>query len=312
MARITFDNLRHAAGMLHLGRNPAAAVYDSIGSDFFLALDDGWLNLGLWEGDGSDPSEAPVAVRRLVRRMAADLPRAGDILDVGNGLGAQDPVIAEVSEARSLTALNITWSQLRAGRERLAAAGAHGVNGDACRMPFPAASFDGVISVEAAFHFPSRASFFAEAFRVLRPGGVLTFSDVPVRRMPATPREALAGVAMLRLWGIRRTAAATPAEIEEAVRAAGFVDVRASLEGVRVIAPGVPSRRGAARRSGPAARGRRGAGPGRRDDAPRGGAVVGTRDPRVPVPRREEAVSLRLRPKVRRNDGSGTSPSAST
>ena len=50
------ENLRHAAGMLRFGRNPAAAVYDSIGADFFLALDDGWLNLGLWEGDGSDPS----------------------------------------------------------------------------------------------------------------------------------------------------------------------------------------------------------------------------------------------------------------
>lgn len=235
--RITGHNLRHAAGMLRFGGNPAATVYDSIGSDFFLALDDGWLNLGLWDGDGSDPAEAPLAVRRLVTRMAGDLPEGGDILDVGNGLAAQDPVIAEVSGARSLTALNVTWSQLRAGRERLASVGAHGVNGDACRMPFPAARFDGVISVEAAFHFPSRAAFFAEAYRVLRPGGVLTFSDVPVRRLPTSPREALAGVAMLRLWGIHRQAAATPARIEDAVRAAGFVDVRASLEGARVIAP---------------------------------------------------------------------------
>ncbi|MEP6759271.1 MAG: class I SAM-dependent methyltransferase [Actinomycetota bacterium] len=237
MTRLTTHNLRHAAGMLRLGRNPAATVYDSIGPDFFLALDDGWLNLGLWEGDGSDPGEAPAAVRRLVTRMAGDLPTGGDVLDVGNGLAAQDPVIADVAATRSLTALNVTWSQLRAGRDRLAAADANGVNGDACRMPFPAASFDGVISVEAAFHFPSRAAFFAEAFRVLRPGGVLTISDVPVRRMPGTPREAIAGVAMLRLWGIRRRAAATPAQIETAVRAAGFGEVAAALEGRHVIAP---------------------------------------------------------------------------
>ena len=45
--------------MLRYGRNPAATVYDSIGPDFFLALDEGWLNLGLWEGDGADPAEAP-------------------------------------------------------------------------------------------------------------------------------------------------------------------------------------------------------------------------------------------------------------
>jgi SAM-dependent methyltransferase len=234
---ITRENLRHAAGMLRFGRNPAATVYDSIGDDFFLALDEGWLNLGLWEGDGSDPSEAPLAVRRLATRMAGDLPSGGDVLDVGNGLAAQDVVIAEVTRPRSLTALNITWSQLRAGRARLAEAGARAVNGDACRMPFPAGTFDGVISVEAAFHFPSRAAFFAEAFRVLRPGGVLTISDVPVRRFPSSPREIVAGVAMLRLWGIRAAAAATATEIEAQCRAAGFDDVRGALEGGRVIAP---------------------------------------------------------------------------
>jgi len=223
--------------MLRFGRRPAATVYDSIGPDFFLALDEGWLNLGLWEGDGSDPAEAAVAVRRLVTQLAADLPTGGDILDVGNGLGAQDGVIAEVAGARSLTALNITWSQLRAGRDRLAGAGAVGVNGDACRMPFARGTFDGVISVEAAFHFPSRAAFFDEAFRVLRPGGTLTISDVPVLRLPSTPREAIAGVAMLRLWGIRRLAAALPAEIEALVDRAGFEDVRAALVGDSVIAP---------------------------------------------------------------------------
>ncbi len=237
MTRITRENLRHATGMLRFGHNPAATVYDSIGPDFFLALDEGWLNLGLWEGDGSDPAEAPVAVRRLVERIASDLPSGGDVLDVGNGLAAQDPVIASVARPRSLTALNITVSQLRAGRERLAVAGAHGVNGDACRMPFPAASFDGVISVEAAFHFSSRARFFAEAARVVRPGGVLTMSDVPVLRYPTAPRELLAGAAMLRLWGIRRQAAATAGEIEALASAAGFVDVRTELVGERVIAP---------------------------------------------------------------------------
>jgi SAM-dependent methyltransferase len=237
MNGVSTANLRHAAGMLRFGRNPAATVYDSIGADFFLALDDGWLNLGLWEGDGSDPAEPAVAVRRLVSRMAGDLPAGGDVLDVGNGLAAQDPVIAEVASVRSLTALNITLSQLRAGRERLAVAGARPVNGDASRMPFAPESFDGVISVEAAFHFPSRPMFFAEAFRVLRPGGVLTISDVPVLRFPTSPREVLAGLAMLRLWGIRAHAAATPFEIEHQMEAAGFEDLRSSLEGERVIGP---------------------------------------------------------------------------
>jgi len=233
----TRENLRHALSVLRYGRNPAATVYDSLGTDFFAALAPGWLNLGLWEGDGADSDEAPVAVRRLVETIARELPIGGDVLDVGNGLGEQDPVIAATAETRSLVAVNITLSQLLAGKPRLADAGAHGVNADATRLPMRDASFDGVISVEAAFHFPSRAVFFAEALRVLRPGGVLTMSDVATARMPLTPGEAVAAFTQMRAWGLGTHAAATADEIVAAALDAGFIDVRAEPVGERVIGP---------------------------------------------------------------------------
>lgn len=233
----TPERIRHALATIRYGRNPAATVYDSLGADFPLALAPGWLNLGLWQGDGADPEEAPAAVRRLVERVAEPLPRVGDLLDVGNGLGEQDPVITAVARPRSLTALNITLSQLVAGRERLREAGARAVCGDACRLPFADGRFDGVISVEAAFHFRSREDFFREAFRVLRAGGVLTMSDVPTMRFPQTVREVVAAAAAVRAWGLRTAAAASPDRIAAAAATTGFVDVRAELAGGRVIAP---------------------------------------------------------------------------
>ena len=122
-ARWTSRHLRHIAEIVWQGQNPAARVYESIGSDFFLAPAPGWLNLGLWEGSGSE-DEADTACRRLVQTVAAALPEAGVILDVGNGLGTQDPVIAEVLRPRRLVAVNITEWPLSAGRDRLREAAA--------------------------------------------------------------------------------------------------------------------------------------------------------------------------------------------
>lgn len=232
----TRAHARHAAAFLLQGRNPAARVYESLGPDFFLAPAPGWLNLGLWEGPGTE-AEAPFAVRRLVERIAEALPKGGVVLDVGNGLGAQDPVIAEIAHPRRLVALNITRAQLVAGRERLRDAGAWGVAGDATHIPLADGSVDGVISVEAAFHFASRRRFFEEVLRVLRPGGVLGMSDVSTERLPRGPVELQAGLTQLRVWGLRSTAAQTADAIAATARAAGLADVEIQRCGERVIEP---------------------------------------------------------------------------
>jgi len=232
----TGRHVRHAAAMLRQGRNPAARVYESIGSDSFLALAPGWLNLGLWQGPGSE-DEAEQACRRLVETLASALPAGGVVADVGNGLGTQDRVIAELVRPRRLVAMNITEWQLAAGRDRLREAAAAPVAGDATRLPIAGGAVDGVISVEAAFHFRSRQAFFEECHRVLRPGGVLSISDIAVQRWPVRPAELLSGLTQLRVFGLRPSMAMTAGEIAAAARAAGLVQVEVIGCGDRVIAP---------------------------------------------------------------------------
>jgi SAM-dependent methyltransferase len=244
----TGQHARHAAALLRQGTNPAARVYESIGPDFFLALAPGWLNLGLWEGPGRE-GEAEEACRRLVRTLASALPAGGVILDVGNGLGAQDPVIARVARPHRLVAVNVTERQLVAGRDRLREAAAAPVVGDAVRLPIADGAADGVISVEAAFHFRSRMAFFQECHRVLRPGGVLSISDISVQRWPIGPAEVLSGLTQLRVFGLRRSMAMTAGQIAAAARAAGLAQVEVTACGDRVIAPAL--RLTAARLAGP-------------------------------------------------------------
>jgi SAM-dependent methyltransferase len=236
MAGWTAQHARHAAELFKQGSNPAARVYESIGPDFFLALAPGWLNLGLWQGPGSE-DEAQEACQRLVRTLASALPAGGVIADVGNGLGTQDPLIAEVTRPRRLVAVNITQWQLTAGRDRLRQAAAVPVAGDAARLPIADGKLDGVISVEAAFHFQSRKAFFDECYRVLRPGGVLSISDISVQRWPVSPAELVAGLTQLRVFGLRRTMAMTAGQIAAAARAAGLAEVTVTPCGDKVIAP---------------------------------------------------------------------------
>jgi SAM-dependent methyltransferase len=236
LAGWTGEHVRHAAATIRQGTNPAARVYESIGTDFFLAMAPGWLNLGLWEGPGSE-EEAEEACRRLVATLASALPAGGVILDVGNVLGTQDPLIASVVRPRRLVAVNITEWQLAAGRDRLREAAAAPVAGDATRLPIAGGAVDGVISVEAAFHFRSRQAFFRECRRVLRPGGVLSISDIAVQRWPVSPAELLCGLTQLRVFGLRPGMAMTAGEIAAAARAAGLVQVEVKGCGDRVIAP---------------------------------------------------------------------------
>jgi hypothetical protein len=69
-------------------------------------------------------------------------------------------------------------------------------------------------------------------------------SDIPTLRYPSGPREALAGLALIRAWGLRRTSAASPDQIVGEARTAGFRDVESELVGERTIGPALRFVRG--------------------------------------------------------------------
>ncbi len=113
------------------------------------------------------------------------------ILDVGCGIGGSTLYLAEKFNA---TAQGVTLSpeQAKRGTERAQEANL----GDrvqfqvanALELPFAENSFDLVWSLESGEHFPDKAKFLQEAYRVLKPGGKLVMATWCHR-----PTDSLAG-----------------------------------------------------------------------------------------------------------------------
>jgi ubiquinone/menaquinone biosynthesis C-methylase UbiE len=101
-----------------------------------------------------------------------------DMLEIGPGPGAATEWLRHRVER--LTALEIDDEAAAKLADRFAGGNVEIVTGNAAEMTYPDGSFDSVGCFTMLHHVPTAAlqnKIFAEAFRVLRPGGVLVGSD---------------------------------------------------------------------------------------------------------------------------------------
>lgn len=148
------------------------------------------LHHGYYGINGRERKERRQAQIDLVEELLAwgQVQQPQDILDVGCGIGGSSLYLAKKYQA---TAIGITLSPVQANRAKVRAE-SQGLAerttflvADALEMPFVDHSFDLVWSLESAEHFPDKQKFLQEAYRVLKPGGLLLLATWCHR--PITP-----------------------------------------------------------------------------------------------------------------------------
>jgi ubiquinone/menaquinone biosynthesis C-methylase UbiE len=99
------------------------------------------------------------------------------ILDIGSGHG--NCALSLAKRGAHVTSIDISPELIEGCRKRAAANGlvAQFMVMNACALEFADTSFDIVIAARTVHHLPDIAEFCREAYRVLKPGGILLFME---------------------------------------------------------------------------------------------------------------------------------------
>ena len=147
-----------------------------------------------------DPADEPNrACIQLYHHVATQVELRGKkVLEVSCGHGGGASYLTRTLQPAQYTGLDLNPTGIAFCRRRHRVPGLDFVQGDAGNLPFPDASFDAVVNVEASHCYPDFPRFLAQVARVLRPGGHFLYADFRFDVGLADWEQALA-VAPLRL-----------------------------------------------------------------------------------------------------------------
>lgn len=170
-------------------REPAGPVdeaiidyYDETWGDYrllWLNHDDLAVHFGYTDENTHSHTDALKNMNRVLAERVAIQP-GERVLDAGCGVGGSSLWLAQERDAEVVGITPVASQVARARRyatERGLADRVRFEQADFTATSFPNAGFDVVWAIESLCHAPSKAAFYREAFRLLRPGGRVIVAD---------------------------------------------------------------------------------------------------------------------------------------
>jgi len=180
----------------------------------------------------------------IVTRLT-ELGAGGRMLDLGSGPGHIPLAVCERFTESRVVGVDMSFEMLRMAEARRQSSAHSGrivwVLGDVKRLPFPRDAFDCVYSNTTLHHLPDPCPFLAEAWRVLKPRGILLIRDL-YRPATAQRRDELVETyapltentpLQRQLLGDSLAAALTPRELLAAARSVGIADAVVTIDSDR-------------------------------------------------------------------------------
>lgn len=130
---------------------------------------------GLGKSDGFSEELYYYALRATQR----DAPRARRVLEIGCGPGRGLNLVSRLEEDSTFVGLDLSPKAVEYATKHSTNGGrVKFMQGDAEALPFADGEFDAVLNIESSHNYPHLERFFAEAVRVLKPGGYLVHVDM--------------------------------------------------------------------------------------------------------------------------------------
>lgn len=140
------------------------------------------IHLGYYGQDTTDSEAAKIALNKLIaEKISGTIKPGAKVIDAGCGVGGTCLYLAKNYPFLNIQGLNLSAKQLDMARNYALNAGVSDriefIQADYCDSGLPGKSADAIYAIESICHAEVKRKFFDEAYRLLRPDGMLVIAD---------------------------------------------------------------------------------------------------------------------------------------